>query len=87
MTGWGFGWRTAAVVFLVLSTLFVVGGLIAVQVDDQYSSDPVLQRSFVGVFGGLYGAALLSPITLVVAAIVGAVAGLVHARRRRLAVA
>ena len=35
MTGVGFGWRAGALMFIVLSMVFVVAGLIATQVDDQ----------------------------------------------------
>jgi hypothetical protein len=81
MTGSGFAWRLTALTFIVLSMVFVVAGLVVVQFDEQYSVDAVPERTMVGVFGGLYGAALLSPITLVVSVIVGVCGGIVHARR------
>ena len=49
MTGYGFAWRLTALVFIVLSMVFVVAGLVVVQFDDQYSLDSVPQLSLIHI--------------------------------------
>jgi hypothetical protein len=80
MTSWGFGWRSGVLAFALLSLLAAAAGLVAVQFDDQYEQAGILGRLFVGAFGGLFSAALASPVTAVVAAGAGGLAGL-HRRR------
>jgi uncharacterized membrane protein YeaQ/YmgE (transglycosylase-associated protein family) len=81
MTRAGFAWRAAVFAFLVLQLIAVAVGSVAVQFDDQYSYVSILQRVFVGVMGGVVGACLFSPLSALISAGVGCVAGLYYGHR------
>lgn len=73
---WRMVGRAAAVVFAVLSTVVVIVGCVLVQFDDQYDASGVAGRLLAGVFGGLFAAAIYSPLTAVVSLCVGGVVAL-----------
>ena len=84
MGGWGFGWRTAMLAWWVLSVVVWSAAFVLTMFDSPYDEAGVASRLVGGVVVGLVSIAFCSPITLVVASLIGLGAGLTH-RRRRLA--
>lgn len=81
MTAWGFGWRVTVMVWTVLTIALIALGGIAELFSSQYS-DPAVTRFGGGLILGTLGAAILAPFILVLASLIGLVAGLVHGGRR-----
>ena len=80
MSGWQFGWRAAALTLIGASLGVFVAGWALTLFDSQY--DGIASRVFVGVLAGAMGAALASPVSLILAAVVGAIISLVQMQRR-----
>jgi hypothetical protein len=83
MSPFGYGWRMAAFAFVVLE-LIVVGVVIVGAVITQWEgliSLPVLL--FAGVLWGCWLAAVVLPVSALVAVLIGTAAGIHHGIRRR----
>ena len=77
------GWRVGAATFIALLALTTVAGWVAVQLDPQYAASTWSERAVVGIFGGAFGAALLSPLLGLVSTGTGLVVGAAHRRQLR----
>ncbi len=80
MTSTGFGWRTGAVAFIVLSWTVVAVLWVAVVFDDHHATS-IFERIAFGWLGGVWVTAILIPITAVISAIVGLAAAIYHHSR------